>query len=190
MSFNALARALQLEESQLLETVPDGTEEGISDFVLMVAMTGSDQARRQLLDRMMEEAAFPFAHARPLGPRLSPEERRSILPSALMRDGDLFGTTLILMGSTLGEAPLSALEKSPGYAALEDALASLPKADDRTRPTIEATLETALTRIAFLADAAAAAEIMRRTTSRGLSPADPRLELLHINAALIQETTP
>jgi hypothetical protein len=190
VSFNALARALQLEESQLLETVPDGTEEGISDFVLMVAMTGSDQARRQLLDRMMEEAAFPFAHARPLGPRLSPEERRSILPSALMRDGDLFGTTLILMDSTLGEAPLSALEKSPGYAALESAVASLPKADDKTRPTIEATLESALTRIAFLADAAAAAEIMRRTISRGLSPADPRLELLHINAALIQETTP
>lgn len=190
VSFNALARALQLDESQLLETVPDGTEEGISDFVQMVAMTGSDQARRQLLDRMMDEASFPIAYARPLGPRLSPEERRSILPRALTRDGDLFGTTLSLMDSTVGQAPLSALEKSPGYAALESALAGLPDADDKTRATIEATLETALTRIALLADAAAAAEIIRRTTSRGLSPADPRLELLHINAALIQETKP
>lgn len=190
VSLTALARALQLDELQLLESVPTGTEEGISDFVQMVAMTGSDQARRQLLDRMMDETAFPFTHAQPLGPRLSPEERRAVLPAALARDADLFGTTLSLMGSTLGAAPLSALEKSPGYAALENGLASLPDADDKTRPSIEAMLETALTRIALLADASAALEVIGRVTSRGLSPADPRLELLHINAALTQETKP
>jgi hypothetical protein len=190
VSFKALARALQLDESQLLETAPTGTDEGVSDLVQMIAMTGSDQVRRQLLDRMADDTAFPFAHARPLGPRLSPDERRSILPLALARDTDLFGTTLILMGGTLGEAPLSALVRSPGYAALETALASLADADDKSRPSIEATLETTLTRIALLADAAAAAEVIRRVTSRGLSAADPRLELLHINAALTQETKP
>ena len=82
------------------------------------------------------------------------------------------------------------MAKSPGYAALESSLASLPQADDKTRPPIEAMLETTLTRIALLADAPAAAELIRQVTSRGLSPADPRLELLHINAALTQETKP
>ena len=51
---------------------------------------------------MVDETAFRFAHAQLLGPRLSPEERRAILPPALVRDADLFGTTLTLMGSTLG----------------------------------------------------------------------------------------
>jgi hypothetical protein len=190
VSLTALARALQLDQSQLLESVPTGTEEGISDFVQMVAMTGSDQARRQLLDRMVDETAFPLEYARPLGPRLSPEERRPVLTAALARDADLFGTTLSLMGCTLGEAPLPALENSPGYAALEHGLASLSEVDDKTRPTIESVLETVLTRIALLGDAAAAAELIRRVTSRGLSPADPRLELLHINTALTQETKP
>ena len=104
MSLTALARALQLDEPQLLESVPGGADDGISDFVQMVAMTGSDQARRLLLERMVDETTFPFAHAQPLGPRLSPEERRAILPPALARDGDLFGTTLILMGEHPGRS--------------------------------------------------------------------------------------
>jgi hypothetical protein len=188
VSVAALARALQVEEAQLLESVPDGTEEGIADFVQMVAMTGSNQARRHLLDRMIDDTAFSLAYAQPLGPRLSPEERRAILPAVLARDAELFATTLVLMDRTLGEAPLSALAKSPGYAALESAVASLPQADDKTRPSIDTMLEATLTRLALLADAAAAAEIIRRVTSRGLSPADPRLEHLHTTAAMIQET--
>ncbi|WP_119302776.1 DUF5691 domain-containing protein [Dongia deserti] len=190
VSFSNLAQALGLSEQQLLESAPAGVEDGIAEFVQMIGATGSDEARRLLLDRMVHDTDFPFAHARWLGPRLTPTERRAVLSPVLVRDPNLFETTVVLMGSTLGEAPISALEKSPGYAALESSIASVLEADDKTRTTIEPMLESTLNRVALLADARAAAELISRVTSRGLSPADPRLELLHLNAALTQETKP
>jgi len=67
---------------------------------------------------MLADADVSLVYTRPLGPRLSTEERCSLLARIMERDTDPFETTLALMGRTLGEAPLSALLASPGYALL------------------------------------------------------------------------
>jgi hypothetical protein len=47
-----LAGALGVSEAQLFESMPTGVAEDLGAFVQMVAATGSDAARRMLLDRM------------------------------------------------------------------------------------------------------------------------------------------
>jgi uncharacterized protein DUF5691 len=185
-----LAGALGVSEHRLVETTPSGTAEGIEAFVQMVAATGSDDARHMLLDRMLDDADFSLAYARPLGPRLSTHERRAILPRIMERDSDMFVTSLALMGRTLGEAPLSALLASPGYAALTSGVEAALRGDEAQRSQAAKSLEATLNRIALLIDAAAAAELMTRLTASDLSPADPKLDMLHLNAALVPETTP
>ena len=111
---------------------------------------------------------FPLVHARPLGPRLSAEERRALLPRIMERDTDMFETTFALMGRTLGEAPLSALLASPGYAALMDAIEAALRGDEAKRPhAAKRRSEHALNRIALLIDAPAAADLMARADGVG-----------------------
>ena len=113
-----------------------------------------------------------------------------MLPRLLARDTDGFATTLALMGNTLGEAPLSALLAAPGYAALAGLVGAATGADADEREEAAATLDETLDRVALLVDAPAAVELITRLVALGLSPADPTVELLHLNAALVSETTP
>jgi hypothetical protein len=189
VSFASLVRALGVSEQQVLETLPTGTVEGVEAFVQMVAVTGSDDARRALLELMLNDLALPLVHARPLGPRLSVEERRVLLPRLMQRDADAFETTLALMGRTLGEAPLSALLASAGYSQLMSVVETATRADEAARKGAGNALATMLDRIALLIDAAAAADLIARLTASGLSAADSKLDMLHLNVALVRETT-
>jgi hypothetical protein len=137
---------------------------------------------------MLDDEAFPLAHARPLGARLTPEERRALLPRIIRRDADVFETTLALAGRALGEAPLPALLASPGYAALTSAVEAAGVEDEAQRRAADAVLEPALSRVALLAAAPAATDLLTRLTGSGLSSVDPRLDLLRLNAALTSET--
>jgi hypothetical protein len=188
VSLTSLARALGVPETPLIETAPNGSPDGIEAFVQMVAATGSEEARRQLLDQMLEDADMPLRQAQPLGPRLTTTERRTLLPRIMQRDTDAFDTTLALMGRNLGEAPLAALLASPGYAALENTVNAALSGEDAQRAAAGNVLDAMLSRVALLVTAAAAAELAKRLTAAGLSAADPKLELLHLNAAL--ETSP
>jgi Family of unknown function (DUF5691) len=189
VSFAGLVRALGVSEQQILETFPTGTVEGVEAFVQMVAVTGSDDARRALFDLMLDDAAPSLAHARPLAPRLSVEERRALLPRLMKRDTDAFETTLALMGRTLGEASLSALLASPGYAQLMSMVETATRADETAAKSAGHVLAAMLDRVALLVDAAAAAALIARLTTAGLSPADPKLDMLHLNATLVPEKT-
>jgi hypothetical protein len=187
VSLAGLARALRLTEQEIVESAPAGAPEDVGAFVQMVAATGSDRACRMLLDRMLDDEAFPLACARPLGSRLTREERGALQPRILRRDADMFATTLTLMGGALGAAPLPALLASPSYAALMSALEAVRGEDEAQRRAADAVLTTALSRLALLAAAPAAADLLARLTASGLSPADPRLDLLRLNAALTME---
>jgi hypothetical protein len=187
VSLPALSRALRVTEEEIVETAPAGAPDGVEAFVQMVAATGSDRACCMLLDKMLDDEAFPLAHARPLGPRLTVEERRALQSRIIKRDAETFETTLTLMGRALGEAPLPALLASPGYAALMSAVEAARSEDEAQRRAADAILETALSRIALLAAAPAAADLLARFTDSGLSSADPRLDLLRLNAALMPE---
>jgi hypothetical protein len=51
------------------------------------------------------------------------------------------------------------------------------------------TLQTSLVNLGYLLEAAAAQDLIARCVAAGLSPADPRLDLLHLNAALKPEAS-
>lgn len=185
-----LARALGLSELQLVETAPAGVDDGIAGFVQMVAATGSDAAVRALLHEILTDDAFPLAQARPLAARLTPAERRTNLPGIIARDADGFETALAMMDKTLGEVPLAMLLAAPGYATLEAQVDAARGGDEAKRPAAAKLLGAMVTRLALLLDAAAAAAMVARLIDRGISPADPLLDLLQLNAALIPETIP
>jgi hypothetical protein len=190
VSLAGLARALGLSELQLVEATPAGADDGIAEFVQMVAATGADAAVRALLQEMLEDDGFPLVQARPLAPRLTPAERRTALPGIIARDTDGFETTLAMMDRILGEVPLAMLLAAPGYAALEAQADAALSGDEARRPVAAKLLGAMVTRLALLLDAAAAAAMVARLTEWGISPADPLLDLMQCNAALNPETMP
>lgn len=190
VSLGGLARALGASEMQLVEAPPDGAADGIDAFVHMVAATGSDAARSALLDCMLADNASPVNHLRAMAPRLTAEERRALVPRIMARDSDDLETTLVIAGRELGAAPLSAMQDSPAYKSLGKLFEDARDGADGRRTLENAMLGVALNRIALLLDAPGAAEMAARVVSWGLSPADPKLDLLHLNAALKTETIP
>jgi xanthine/CO dehydrogenase XdhC/CoxF family maturation factor len=185
-TFAGLARALGVVEDDLIASTPAGAPDDLTAFAQMVAATGSDRACRALFDLILEDNDFPLAHVRPLALRLGAQERRALLPRILKRDGESLETTLTLMGRELGRAPLSAVLASPSYAALMSAIEIARDEDPTKRWQAEAALEATLFRIGVLAEASAAAELIQRLIAAGLSTADPKLESLRLNAALIE----
>ncbi|WP_158808068.1 DUF5691 domain-containing protein [Beijerinckia sp. L45] len=188
VSLGDLARALGVSETRLVEAPPDGAADGIDAFVQMVATTGSDAAWRALLDGILANASCPIGCLRALAPRLSAAERRAILAKIIARDDEGLGTTLAVAGRQLGLVPLSVLQAAPAYASLRSLLESAGNGADTRRPPDNARLAAALNRIGLLLDAPGAAEMAARVASWGLSPADPKFDLLHLNAALATET--
>jgi Family of unknown function (DUF5691) len=187
VSLAGLARALGLTEEAIVETAPTGVSEGVVAFIHMVAATGSDCACRMLLDRMLDDEALPLAYSRPLASRLTHDEQLALQPRIVKRDAEMFETTLTLTGRALGAATLPALLASPSYAALAAAVDAARGEDEVQRRAADIILETTLSRLALLADAPAAAVLLARLTASGLPSADPRLYLLHLNAALTTE---
>jgi hypothetical protein len=190
VSLSGLAAALGAEDVQLVERVPSGDAAGIAAFFGMVARTGSDAALRGLLDRVLEDGAFSVARAPLLAERLTPDERRQRLPAMLSRDDQSFETSLAFAGPALGAVGMGALVPTPGWAALLLVLDSAIRGEEAERPQANATIQTALRNLGFLLTADAAGHVIQLCVAGGLSFADPRLELLHLNAALKPETMP
>jgi hypothetical protein len=187
VSVSALARALGVSEQQLVEAPPDGPADGIDSFLQMMAATGSDAALRALLNGMLADDSTPVSHLRALTSRLSAAERRTLLPEIMARDAEGLETTLAIAGRELGAIPIAPLLASPTYTALSRLLDQL-NVDDPHRAANNTALGAALNRIALLLDAPGAAELVARVGIWGVSPADPKLDLLHLNAALTTET--
>jgi hypothetical protein len=189
VSVSALARALGVPEQQLVEAPPDGPPDDIGSFLHMMAATGSDAALHALLNGMLADDSTPVSQLRLLTPRLSAAERQALLPQIMARDAEGLEATLAIAGRELGAMPIAPLLASPTYTALSRLLDAL-NVEDPHRTSKTAALGVTLNRIALLLDAPGAADLVARVGIWGLSPADPKLDLLHLNAALTMETTP
>jgi hypothetical protein len=106
----------------------------------------------------------------------------------MARDGDMFETTLGIAGEAMGKAQLAALTASTNYAILVSNVTALARGEDAGRAAATRILELLLPRIGLLLDAPGARVLLDQIAAWGLSPADPRLDMLHLNAAL--ETAP
>jgi hypothetical protein len=110
-----------------------------------------------------------------------------MLPQLLRRDSDGFDTTLELTDGVVGEASLAAVTAAPSYAALIDMIRATTRGGEADAADKGKAIDLTLKRVALLVDAQAATELISRLTKLGLSPTDPRLDLLHLNAALKPE---
>src|SRR5262245_10259413 len=186
VSLAALANALNAAEAQLVESAPAGALADACDFAACVAATGSDAAVRALTEHVLESGEAAATLLLPLAGRLTAAERSALVPRLMARDADLFETTL-LVGGELGQAPLAALTASPNYTTLRSEVDAAANGADAARSGAARVLDLLLPRIGLLLDAASARALLAQITAWGLSPAEPRLDMLHFSAALTLE---
>jgi hypothetical protein len=183
-----LARALGVAEAALFEAPPEGEALTIAALAGQVAATGSEAARLALLDACLAAGEAPHPVIQPLAEKLPAEERARRLAAVMALEPHVvFHTTSLFAGDVLGAAPLSALSGAPGYRRLTEALRDQAAGQDAVRAQADAQLKAALASLGLLLDAAGAQSLIQTCVAAGLSPADPRLDLLHLNVALIPE---
>lgn len=185
-----LATALGVEELALTETAPDGSMQDIVDFAACVAASGSDSAVRALIVPMLAGAETPAAVMRPLLDRLSPAERRPLMASVIACDTDFFETTLAIAEPMLGGETLAVVKGARQFSALEAHAHAFAHGDEAGRPAAIRALDALLPRIGLLIDAPSAQQLLAQIVGAGLSTADPRLDMLHLNIALKPENAP
>lgn len=187
VSLGGLARALGADEMQLVAAAPAGEADGVAAFIDMAAATGSSAARRALLDRLLADLSWPLVHLAPLAQRLLAEERRALLPAVVALDDESFEFSRRFAGPALGTIPAKALAATPGYRAMTETMRAALAGEEARCATADRALETALLNLGYLLDAPGAEDLIGRCVAAGLSPADSKLELLHLNAALKPE---
>jgi hypothetical protein len=184
-----LAAALNAEELQLAESVPEGAFHDTLDFMTCVAQTGSESAIKALVAQVIESKDAPIALAGPLFERLSKTERKTLSPAIIARDADMFETALGVARDGLGQTPLQAIGASPSFVALKTNVEIMARGEDGGRAAATRLLELLLPRAGLLLDAPGASALLAQITEWGLSAADPRLDMLHFNAALWENAT-
>lgn len=183
-----LAKAIGTAEAALVETAPTGAADAIVAFAAMVAATGNEVVTRTLLTRVIEDPASPLAAISALVPRLEMDEIRAILPAVMRREEQpSLEQALAIAGAVLGEVSESALQSSPGYAALLELLDTVLSDPETKRPQAKIGLGTGLAGLGFLLDSTAAQGVIAHCVSAGLSSADPNLDILYLNTALKPE---
>lgn len=190
VSLAALASALNTSELQLVDSAPDGAPEDTLAFVTCAATTGSDAAVRALLEQLLEDKETVAALSRPLAERLTAAERSAVLQRMVARDNDMLEVTLSIAGPSLGRVPLAALTAAPSYSALKANIKAFGDGDDAGRTAATHRLDRLLPNVGLLLDPPGARALLEQIAAWGLSPADPRLDMLHLNAALTPENEP
>jgi hypothetical protein len=188
VAFADLLAALGSDEASVLEQVPSGEPMAVARFVDMVAETGSDAGRKALLDRILEDDDAPISLVVPLGLRADAAERKAALERVMARDASPgLAISLAFAGDTLGCASPPALQRSPAFAALPDLLRAAGSDDTPARTKATPLARTLLSNLGLLLAPSAAGAVIEACAACGLSAADPRLDLLHLNAALEPE---
>lgn len=182
-----LAAALGVSEAALVEEAPEGDTVALLAFVELVAETGSDAARRSLLEALLE-ADRPAGLVLSLATRASADERADLLPRAIARETAAdFAVTRGFAGPLLGTASGQQLFATQAWRTLEALLRDTARDSDKRSPQTETLLRVGLLNLGLLAEAAAAQRVIDAAVGTGLSAADPRLDVLHLNATLRPE---
>ncbi|MBL8834661.1 MAG: hypothetical protein JNL66_00375 [Alphaproteobacteria bacterium] len=189
VSAAGLARALGIDECALARAKLHGSSADDRAFVKMLARTGSLAARRAALHRRIPDDHMPIDLADTFSIGLPAADRQALVAHVAQRDDSSFRTTAACARPALGITPLAAFLETSQLAELDAEVAGVVAAGD-TWTAAEGRVIAGLFNLGLLVAADAAASLIARFTAAGLPPADPRLDLLHINAALPSETTP
>jgi len=169
--FAVFAQALGMAPLELVEAWPWRADTAADHgLATMAARSADDAAVARIADAVAEPAILA-----PLVPRLSPVGRHRA-GLRLLQSGATFGQTLGVAG---GSAGIDGAIRTPAGTAL---LANLTKADARPADATEE-----LTALGLLASREGAREALARCGVAGLVAADPRLDMLRLNAALDED---
>lgn len=183
VTLGALARALGVGETDLVETLPADPARVLDAFATMVVETASAAAWRALFGLALQDPDVPIEVAAMLCRRADPGERSAMLAATLAREASpSFDGSLTVAGDALGAADGGFLPRSAGYRQL---LGLLVTPDRAAAPP--AVVAAGLTNLGLMLDMAAARSVVADCAAAGLSAADPRLEMLFLNLALKPE---
>lgn len=187
--FTALVAALETTAAALLEAAPHGGPAELAALVQCIAETGTADACERLLELLLEAGEGGEGWLSPLADRVPEARRRGALASVVGHGSPSLEEAVAFAGPALGGLPLEAVSQAAAWTALRGSLRDAREGDAAARAAAEAHLGVVLPRLALLVDRPAAQAVLDLCTGEGLPSADPRLDLLHLNAALETETT-
>jgi len=187
--FGALARALGVSEPALAEATAKAGDEVKELLRDMLLESGSDHSI-EVLRTWALSGRIRGALLAEVGAYLTAEERMPLAARAAQEEADpTFETALAALGPTLG---VLSLQQVRG-AGLDAVFALLHEPSDESpsaRQLRQRPLPASLFALGVLIETSAAETLLERVIAAGLSPADPRLEPLRLNAALNRKPSP
>ena len=185
VTLTGLARALDLSELDLVRAwSPNREAEATAAFVAMVAETGADDLQLPCIEKLLEEPPDPISAIAPLADRLDARARQEVTATVMKQDDQVFEATVACAGEDLGNTPLEKITATAGFRALMATLKTCLADEQGKRRQEDFMLSAGLANLGLLADQACALALIDRLTASGLMAADPKLDLLNLNAAL------
>ena len=186
-AFAGLADALGMTSEALAASWMIGRETRADHtFTALLARTGEEQALAAFVENVSSAGADDIAVIAPLlVERTSLETQAGLARQALTKAG-AFGLTLDCCGDALGLFTYEEITGSPAYQAMIQSLpAPATDLEASSSAAVDDAVSTALFTIGLLANCDAANRILEDiTVSPEFSMADPRLDMLRLNAAL------
>ena len=181
-AFAGLADALAMTPEELAEAWLIGRETRADHgLAALLARTGEDQAVAVFVGKLSNASADDIAVIAPLMAERTAIDTQAALARQALRKAGAFGLTLDCCGDALGRFSFADITGSPAYLAMKQAIAA-HKAQERSGDEV---ITAALFSVGLLADASAASQILEDVAaSPEFSAADPRLDMLRLNAAL------
>lgn len=173
-SFGGFAGALKLSSEELVAAWPWASDRA-ADHALaaMAARSAPDTVIVAMTETMTtRESLDPYGLA-PLLPRLAPARRRRAAVQMLRAKGSAFPQALSVVG---GDGRIEAAIHTVAGAALLSALRA-----EEAKPSDQS---AELLALGLIASRAAATQALEELAAAGLIAADPRLDMLRLNAAL------
>lgn len=178
----ALATQLGLSEADLVQALETSQHTPDAAFVTLTLLTGSPAANAALLARIEDDFPLMWPTVAALN-ELAPDAwRERLMAAGVRREGDPgFTTSLALSARHPGMLSRQALEQSPAWKVLIAIATATSEDSERLR---NHQLARGLSALGILCSAGAARFVIEAFTGLGLSPADPVLTNLTLNAAL------
>ncbi|ONG56048.1 hypothetical protein BKE38_06880 [Pseudoroseomonas deserti] len=172
--FPVFAASLELTAEKLIAGWPWGADHGLDRALAgMAARSSPDAAVVAVAEALMTGASLDPYGLHSLLPRLAPAQRRSLATRLLNAQGGTYAQALIIAGA---EGALDdALRTAAGIALLQ-------RLQDSAATTGDPAGE--LLALGLLTTQAEARRALERIAAVGLVAADPRLDMLRLNAAL------
>jgi hypothetical protein len=175
VDLTGFARALDGTPEELIVLWPWGEDRQVDQALVgMAERSGSDALVAALHEMLLAQATVDVPAMLALMPRLDAAQRRAFALRVLRAGGGTFQMALALTG---GEGALDGVIDTTAGAALLGAL----KAEDAAK---RADLNAELHALGLIASPGAARDSLDRLAGAGLLAADPRLDMLRLNAAL------